>query len=52
MRSGPRRLSGLLLSFGLLFLLVGALPGCNMMEGAGDDLEEAGDNISDAADGG
>ncbi|MEQ9459808.1 MAG: hypothetical protein RIG82_02480 [Phycisphaeraceae bacterium] len=50
MIKSKRRYLGLLLGFGLAFPVAGALTGCNMMEGAGEDMEETGDNIEDAAD--
>ena len=46
-----RRLTLLSLALGVLLLAAAAvMPGCNTVEGFGEDLEEAGQALQDAAD--
>ena len=45
-----KRTAGRLLAGALLTVAVGALSACNTTEGAGKDIEAAGEAIQDAAD--
>lgn len=47
-RTGVR---GAVVASAMLVLATACLPGCNTVQGAGEDIEAAGEGISDAADG-